>query len=268
MLLVLDIGNSNIVAGVYDGAKLKASWRMATQRASTADEQTLWLGDFLKSKRLKPRSIRHSILSSVVPPLVPVYEVALQRLFGSKPLVVSTALDLGIRVSVLSPEEVGADRLVNSVAGYHRFGGPLLIVDSGTATTVDVVSAGGEYLGGAILPGVGISLDALVSRSAKLPRIDLAKPRKAIGNSTLEAMRSGIYYGTLGQIKELIARLGAELGGRPKVIATGGWANWFPAKELGISEVLPDLTLEGLRLIHERCARPARPAKRKPARRR
>ncbi|MES2201838.1 MAG: type III pantothenate kinase [candidate division FCPU426 bacterium] len=250
MLLVLDIGNSNVVAGVYDGTELLVSWRFASNRASTADEYVILLGDFFKSARLDPRGIGQSILSSVVPPLVPVFEEALRRLFHSKPMVVTPRLKLGLKIKIPNPEEAGADRLVNAVAGFKRFGGPLLIVDSGTATTVDAVSKKGEYLGGAILPGIGISIEALVSRTAKLPRIEMAKPKKPIGDSTLEAMRSGIYYGMVGQLKELIRVLSKEMPGKVKVIATGGLSAWIPAREVGIAAVLPDLTLEGLRLIH------------------
>jgi type III pantothenate kinase len=258
MLLVLDVGNTNIVAGVYRGKRLLTSWRFATNRAKTSDEYVILLRDFFKTSRLSPHSVKSSILSSVVPPLVPVFEEALGRLFKKPPMIVSPKLKLGIKIKTQNPEEVGADRLVNAVAGYKAFGGPLLIVDSGTATTVDAVSKSGEYLGGAILPGIGISIEALVSRTAKLPRIEMAKPRKAIGDSTLEAMRSGIYHGMVGQLKELIQVLGAAMGGKPKVLATGGLSVWIPAKEVGIEKVLPNLTLEGLRLIHEMNAPPPR----------
>jgi len=187
-----------------------------------------------------------------VPPLIPVFEDAIARLFGHKPMIVGVHLDLGLKIKIKNPEEAGADRLVNAVAGFAAYGGPLLIVDSGTACTVDAVSKQGEYLGGAILPGINISIEALVSRTAKLPRIEMARPKKPIGDSTLEAMRSGIYYGMVGQLKELIRVLGASMQGRPKVIATGGLSVWIPSKEVGIEKTLPDLTLEGLRLIYER----------------
>ncbi len=261
MLLVLDIGNSNGVAGVYQGKRLLKSWRFASNRAKTADEYVILLADFFKAARLNPRKVKASIISSVVPPLLPVFEEAMSRLFKSAPMVVGPHLDLGISIKVKNPEEVGADRLVNAVAGYHEFGGPLLIVDSGTAATVDAVSARGEYLGGAILPGITISIEALVARTAKLPRIEVAKPKSPIGDTTLEAMRSGIYYGHVGQVKELIRVLGAAMKGKPKVIATGGLAFWLPAKEVGIQKMLPDLTLEGLRLIYERNAKPLKKKK-------
>jgi type III pantothenate kinase len=264
MLLVLDIGNSNVVAGVYHGTALRRSWRFASTTQKTSDEYGALLEDFFKQSGLKASGVDAAILASVVPPLVPVFEEAIRRLFKLNVMVVGPHLDLGIGIRTRQPEEVGADRLVNAVAGFQRFGGPLLILDFGTATTVDAVSASGDYLGGAIAPGVAISIEALVSRTAKLPRIEMAKPADPIGTSTLESMRSGIYYATLGATRELCQRLGAALAKRdgksPRIIATGGLSYWLPGEELGIQAVVPDLTLEGLRLIH---ARNRKPAKRK-----
>jgi len=261
MLLVIDIGNSNVVAGVYKGRRLLHSWRFASNSAKTADEYRVLLADFFKQAGLKPLAVKSAILSSVVPPLVPVIEEAVSRLFKRRCLVVGPQLDLGLRILTRNPEEVGADRLVNAVAAFERYGGPLLILDFGTATTVDAVSKKGEYLGGAIAPGVAISTEALVSRTAKLPRIEMAAPRSPIGDNTLEAMRSGIYYGTLGATRELCKRLGQALKARdgraPKIIATGGLSHWLPTKELGIHAVVPELTLEGLRLIFGRQAKKA-----------
>ncbi len=267
MLLVVDIGNSNVVAGVYQGAKLRRSWRFASDPLKTADEHAVLLEDFFKQARLKPSQVKAAIVASVVPPLVPVFEEAVRRLFRVQAMVVGPHLDLGLKIKVRHPEEVGADRLVNAVAAYRSFGGPLLVLDFGTATTVDAVSTEGDYLGGAIAPGVAISMEALVSRTAKLPRIEMARPGSPIGASTLEAMRSGIYYSTLGSTRELCQRLGAALkrrdGKAPKVVATGGLSFWLPAEELGIHAVLPDLTLEGLRLIWDsNRARPGRRGRR------
>ncbi|HXB98332.1 MAG TPA: type III pantothenate kinase [bacterium] len=260
MLLVLDIGNSNVVAGVYHGPVLRRSWRFASTTQKTSDEYGALLEDFFKQSGLKPSQVDAAILASVVPPLVAVFEEAIRRLFKLAPMVVGPHLDLGIGIRTRQPEEVGADRLVNAVAGFQRFGGPLLILDFGTATTVDAVSASGDYLGGAIAPGVAISIEALVSRTAKLPRIEMAKPASPIGDSTLEAMRSGIYYATLGATRELCQRLGAALAKRDhkaaRIIATGGLSYWLPGEELGIQAVVPDLTLEGLRLIHGRNSKP------------
>lgn len=266
MLLVLDIGNSNVVAGVFQGARLRQSWRFATDPLKTADEHAALLGDFFKHARLRPGQIKAAILSSVVPPLVPVFEEALRRHFKVPAMVVGPHLDLGLAIRTRHPEEVGADRLVNAVAAYEAFGGPLLVLDFGTATTVDAVSSKGEYLGGAIAPGVAISMEALVARTAKLPRIEMARPASPIGDSTLEAMRSGVYYATLGATRELCLRLGDALkrrdGAQPKVVATGGLSFWLPTEELGIHAVLPHLTLEGLRMIWMRNRRPARPRRR------
>lgn len=256
MLLVLDIGNSNIVAGVFAGPKLVHSWRFATNVRKTSDEYAVLLEDFFKQAGLKRGAIKAAILASVVPPLDPVVQDALQLLFKLRAMVVGPGLDLGLTVGLRNPDEVGADRLVNAVAAFNAYPGPLLVLDFGTATTVDAVSADGVYLGGAIAPGVAISMEALFSRTARLPRIDMAPPESAIGGSTLQAMRSGIYYGTLGGTRELCARLGDELklrdGKAPKLIATGGLSHWLPAKELGITAVLPDLTLRGLYLIWKR----------------
>jgi type III pantothenate kinase len=266
MLLVLDIGNTNIVAGVYRGSRLLHSWRIASDRLKTRDEYVALLTDLFAQAKLKPKTIKASILASVVPPLVLVLSDALKGLCGAAPMVVSPQLDLGLAIRTRVPEEVGADRLVNAVAGFAAFGGPLLIIDFGTATTVDAIDHRGAYLGGAIAPGIGISLEALVSRTAKLPRIEMAVPQNPIGDSTLESMRSGLYYATLGGIKELMAQLGRELkrrdGRQPKVLATGGLSYWLPTRELGIHAVLPDLTLEGLRLIYERNRLTRRPTPR------
>jgi type III pantothenate kinase len=269
VLLVLDIGNSNTVAGVYQGARLRRSWRFASDPLKTADEHAVLLADFFKQAGLKPAQVKSAIVASVVTPLVPVIQEAIRRLFKIPAMVVGMQLDLGLAVRVPHPEEVGADRLVNAVAAYEAYGGPLLVLDFGTATTVDAVSRDGAYLGGAIAPGVAISMEALVSRTAKLPRIEMARPADPIGDSTLSAMRSGIYYSTLGATRELCGRLSEALqkrdGRRPKLIATGGLSYWLPASELGIHAVLPDLTLEGLRLIWQRNQGGRRPAKKKKA---
>jgi type III pantothenate kinase len=259
MLLVLDIGNSNIVAGVYRGRTLSRSWRFATDTRRTADEYG---------------AVRHAIMASVVPTLDAVIQDALGKLFALKALVVGPGLDLGLKLALRHPEDVGADRLVNAVAAFHAYPGPLLVLDFGTATTVDAISGQGCYLGGAIAPGVAISMEALFARTARLPRIDMAKPQSAIGAGTVQAMRSGIYYGTLGGTRELCVRLGEELrrlDARPaRLIATGGLSHWLPRAELGITAVVPDLTLTGLRLLWERNAprsKAAAPRRAAPSRR-
>lgn len=256
MLLVLDIGNTNTVAGLYRGKRLVQSWRFVSDRAKTSDEYRVLLSDLFTQSNVKPSAVKAAILASVVPDLVPVIGDAVKKLCKRTVMVVGPKLDLGLKIKVRAPEEVGADRLVNAVAAHAQFGGPLLILDFGTATTVDAVGKDGSYLGGAIAPGIHISLEALVSRTAKLPRIDMAPPANPIGASTIEAMRAGLYYATLGGVRELCAVLGAELRRRdkrkPLLLATGGLSYWLPTRELGIRAVLPDLTLEGLRLIYER----------------
>lgn len=256
MLLVLDIGNTNTVAGLYQGKQLVQSWRFVSDRAKTSDEYAILLTELFTQTKLKPTAVKAAILASVVPPLVPVLGEAVKKLCKRTAMVVGPQLDLGLKIKTRSPEEVGADRLVNAVAGFAQFGGPLLIIDFGTATTVDAVGKDGAYLGGAIAPGINISMEALVARTAKLPRIEMAPPANPIGASTVEAMRAGLYYATLGGVRELCKVLGAELQRRdkrkPQVLATGGLSYWLPTKELGIKAVLPDLTLDGLRLIYER----------------
>jgi type III pantothenate kinase len=252
MLFVLDIGNTNMVAGLYAGGRLAYSWRFATDAKKTPDEYLVLLRGFLRQADVRAEEVKDSVLASVVPALVGIFEDTFEKLFGVPPLIVTAKLNLGGRVRVDHPAEVGADRLVNAVAGFAMFKCPLVIVDFGTGITVDAVSGKGDYLGGAIAPGVGISLEALVARASRLPRIEMKKPLRAIGSNTIEAMRSGVYFGAVGQIKEIILRVKKELGKGAKVIATGGYAHWIPAKEVGIQQIVPDLTLEGLRLIYER----------------
>jgi type III pantothenate kinase len=272
LLFVIDVGNTNVVAGLYPlpgkhPAALKAplaAWRFATDRSKTTDEYQSLLRDFLRQSGIAPSRVRGAILASVVPALVPVMEDLCRRLFGLPLLVVGPELDLGLAIATLDPREVGADRLVNAVAAHARWGGPLVVLDFGTATTVDVVSAKGAYLGGAIAPGVLISAEALASRTAKLPRIEMERPARAIGRSTIESMRSGIYHGTVGQVRELLAQVLKELGGKPKVVATGGLSRWLPLKELGIHAMAPDLTLEGLCRIWARNAPKTKQASRSP----
>jgi len=284
LLFVIDVGNTNVVAGIYPLPKLKsrppshkaaagqapspkaplAAWRFATDRSKTPDEYQSLLRDFLRQAGIAPSRVKGAILASVVPALVPVMEDLCRRLFGLPLMVVGDQLDLGLSIATRDPREVGADRLVNAVAAHARWGGPLVVLDFGTATTVDVVSAKGEYLGGAIAPGVLISAEALASRTAKLPRIEMERPARAIGRSTIESMRSGIYHGTVGQVRELLAQVIKELGGRPKVVATGGLSRWLPLKELGIHAMAPDLTLEGLCRIWARNAPKTKPASRSP----
>lgn len=261
MLFTLDIGNTNVVAGVFHPkakgqrprrGSLAHSWRFASDRLKTADEYLSLLRGFFRQAGFNPGRVKGCILASVVPPLTPVFEEACRRFFRRDPLVVGPHLDLGLKVLTDQPGEVGADRLVNAVAGFALYGGPLIVLDFGTATTFDAISSRGEYLGGAIAPGVAISAEALVARTARLPRIDMEKPRSPIGKNTVESMRSGIYFGTLGQVRELLKRFHSVLGPGCKAVATGGLSHWLPVKDLGLDAVDPLLTLEGLRLIYLR----------------
>ena len=246
---MIDIGNTHIVAGVYRGEKLVHSWRIATHRQWTSDEVVSLLRGFFQQEKLKPTSVKGACVSSVVPPLIPVFEKVCLKLFKIESLVVSCKLEMGIQVKTDVPAEVGADRLVNAAAAFKAWGGPLVLVDMGTAITVDAVNAQGHYLGGAIAPGVNLGAEALVQRTAKLPRVELDKPLKAIGSNTIESIRSGVYHGAVGQVREIIKQVSKNMRPRPKIIATGGWASWMPVKEIGIDKVDMDLTLKGLKLI-------------------
>ena len=252
MLLTIDIGNTNIVLGLYDGKLLKQSWRAATDPRRTADEYAVMIYDFLARRGYRTDQLDACAISSVVPALTPVFRDLANRYWEIEPLVVSIQIDLGLRVLTDSPGEVGADRIVNAAAAKTIYGVPAIVIDFGTATTWDIVSADGDYIGGAIAPGVGISAEALASRAARLHRIELTFPDSAIGKNTDTAMRVGILYGYVGMVEGLTRRIQEELGGPAKVIATGGLANLIAARTKVIDVVDQDLTLEGLRMIWER----------------
>jgi type III pantothenate kinase len=255
MLLVVDVGNTNIVAGVYDGKKLLVNWRFSTDRSKTADEFGILLGSMFAYSKMSMDCITDIIISSVVPPvLVPLCHMC-ERYFGKKPMVVGQGLKIGLSLRYENPKEIGADRIVNAVAAYEEHGSkgkPMIIVDFGTATTFCALLPTGVYLGGAIVPGIGISAEALFNRTAKLPRIELLPPKKAICTNTVSAMRAGIMYGYFGLIEGLIKRFKDELGGEGLVIATGGFANTMAAGTKSIDIVEPFLTLDGLRIIYEK----------------
>ncbi len=250
MLLAIDIGNTNIVAGVFDGPTLSRSWRIGTKLDRTADEYALVLGGLFSAAE-RTRRVSKAVLSSVVPPLEAVLVEAVFRSFGVSTEVVKAGWKTGLTLDIDRPEELGADRLVNAAAAFRRFGGPLVVVDFGTATTFCAVTAKGVYKGGAILPGIEVGLDALSARTAKLPRIPLAAPPRAIGTNTVTAMQSGIVYGTASLVDGLAARFGRELGEKPLGVATGGLAGVVARHCRSIREIVPDLTLEGLRLVFE-----------------
>ena len=252
MLLAVDIGNTNVVAGLYERDQLVAHWRLATETRRTADEYAMSLADLFAWSGFAFAGVRYVIISSVVPPAAPTFADVARRYLGREPLVVGPETDIGMPVRYDNPGEVGADRLVNAVGAYARYGGPLVVVDLGTATTFDAISAAGEYLGGAIAPGIGISAEALFQRAARLSRVELVRPATAIGRTTETSLQSGIIFGFAGQIDAMVRRIAAELGGRPRVIATGGLAQLIAAESETIETVDHLLTLEGLRLIHAR----------------
>ena len=256
MLLAIDVGNSNIVLGVFDGAALVQSWRLQTLRERTSDELGLLVDGLFAHSRIERVQIRGVILGSVVPPLTGTICAMVQRYFGVTALVVEPGVNTSMPILYERPSEVGADRIVNAVAAYEKFGKgrgrPLIVVDFGTATTLDAISANGEYLGGAICPGVTISADALFQRAARLPRIDVRKPAHVVGRTTVGAMESGLFWGYVGMVEGLVRRMGDELGGNAICVATGGLADVIAPETTLIQHVDGDLTLHGLRIVWER----------------
>jgi len=252
MILVFDIGNTNIVLGVYEGKVLREHWRLATSLKHTADEYAVLLRELFRGSSLSFDMIKGIIVSSVVPPLMPVLDRLFRKYFGFPPLVVGPGIKTGIQLKYDNPREIGADRIVNAIAGYEQYGGPLIIVDFGTATTFCAVTAKGEYLGGAIAPGIIISTEALVTRAAKLPRVELVKPPAVICRNTISSMQAGIIYGFAGQVDAIVTRMKKELQASPLVLATGGLAGLIARESHTIDKVDPLLTLTGLRLIYER----------------
>lgn len=251
MLLAIDIGNSNVVTGIFEDERLKATWRLGTDVHKLADEYAAVFLNLLPLRGLAFTDIEHAIISSSVPPLVTVFEELCQRYFDVSPLVVGSGIKTGVRISIDNPREVGADRVVNAAAAHRLYGGPLIVIDFGTATTLDAVSEEGDYLGGVIAPGIEISAEALFEHAAKLPRVEMVRPQKAIGRNTVSAMQSGIIFGYVGLIEGIVARMRRELGGTAKVIATGGLADIIASETDVVDALEPDLTLVGLRLIYE-----------------
>jgi len=252
MLLVFDVGNTNIVMGAYAGDRLIHSWRLSTDRAETADEYAVKIRSFLSYADILLSDIHAVILSSVVPPLMPTLERMIRHCFYVEPMVVGPGIKTGLAILYDNPREIGADRIVNAVAGFEHYGGALSIVDFGTATTFCAINEKGQYLGGAITAGIGISAEALFQRAAKLPRIELLKPKQVIGRNTVSSMQSGIVFGYVGQVDGIVNRMKKELTGNVKVIATGGMAELIAEESETIELVDETLTLEGLRLIYNR----------------
>ncbi|MPZ22921.1 MAG: type III pantothenate kinase [Dehalococcoidia bacterium] len=252
MLLALDIGNTNITIGVFEDSRLAATWRIATDTSRLPDEYAVVMLDLFRVGGVEPRSLSHAVMASVVPSLTPVFEEVCQRYFKIVPLVVGAGIRTGLRILYDTPREVGADRVVDAVAALHAYGPPpLVVVDFGTATVFDAVNAEGDYLGGAIAPGVGIAAQALFEKASLLWTVKLERPRSAIGKNTANAMQAGIMFGYVGLVEGIVNRFREELGGTATVIATGGLADLIASETDVIDHVDKDLTLRGLQLIEE-----------------
>jgi len=256
LLLAIDVGNTNIVLGVFEDDRLVESWRLATLRERTADEIGIWVAQLFEHRALDAGLVTAIVMGSVVPPLTGTFMKMAERYFGLTPLNVDSSVDTGMPILYKNPAEVGADRILNGVAAFQLYGRdrhlPMIVVDFGTATTFDAISKKGEYLGGVITPGLQISADALFQRAARLPRVDLRKPCEVIGTTTVGAIESGLYYGYIGLVDGVVRRMRAELGGTVVCIATGGLAGVIAPEVALIEQVNPDLTLHGLRMVWAR----------------
>lgn len=252
MILVFDVGNSNIVLGVFEGDQLLTEWRIGTDPRRTADDLGMLVKNLFYFRGYEFQEIESLVISSVVPPLTPILCDMCRKYFDKEPLVVGPGVKTGMPIRYENPREVGADRIVNAVAVTHRYGTPAVIVDFGTATTFCAVSKSGDYLGGAIAPGLMVSMEALFARAAKLPRIELVKPEKVIGRTTVTSMQAGFYYGFIGQLEGIVQRFKEELGEDAVVVATGGLAELICSEVDCVDHIDPYLTLWGLKLIYER----------------
>lgn len=252
MLLAIDIGNTNTVLGLYRKEKLMHDWRITTDKVRTVDEYAVVIHDLFALAQETFKQVDEVIISCVVPPVLATFETLCRRYFGQIPLVVDADTRTGMPICYDHPAEVGADRIVNAVAAFERYQRALIIVDFGTATTFDFISSQGHYQGGAIAPGIGIAAEALHQRASKLPRVDIARPPCVIAKNTVSSMQAGIFYGYVGLVEGIVARMKAESDEMPLVIATGGLAPLVAESTNSIDEVASDLTLEGLRIIHAR----------------
>jgi type III pantothenate kinase len=251
MFLAIDIGNTNVTLGVFDGEKLRHTWRLETDIHRMPDEYATTIITLLNLRKISISDVREVAMCSTVAPLIPIFIELLDNFFKIKPLVVNPGIKTGVRIRGDNPREVGADRIVNTVAGYRLYGGPTIVVDLGTATTFDIISKEGDFMGGVIAPGPMTAAEALFSRTAALPRIQFSHPQKAIGTNTISAMLSGIMFGYTGLVEGIVARIEKELGEKATVVATGGYGSIF-AKETDIFDVVnPDITLIGLRMIYQ-----------------
>lgn len=252
MILAIDVGNTNIVLGVYQNDKLKIHWRIKTDRNKTEDEYGMLIKHLLDDNQLSFGEINGVIISSVVPPLIYALERMAKKYLDLDPIIVGPGIKTGLKIGLENPKEIGADRIVNTIAAIEKYGTPLIVIDFGTATTFDYIDENGIYKGGAIAPGIGISTEALYQRAAKLPRIELVKPQSVIGRSTVEAMQSGIIFGFVGQVDAIVERMIAQSKVKPTVIATGGLAILIASESKTIEEVDSLLTLEGLRIVYNK----------------
>lgn len=250
MLLAIDIGNTEITLGIFTDEKLRATWHIATVINRRADEYASLLLNLLPDKSLDKSEIKDAVLCSVVPPLMATFTDLLRRYFEVEPLVVGAGVKTGVRIRMDNPREVGADRIVNAAAAHHLYGGPVIIIDLGTATTFDIVSREGDYIGGVIAPGITMGAEALSTRTAVLPQVELIAPKRAIGSNTIAAIQSGLIFGYVGLIEGVVARIQKELEEKTSVVATGGYAELIARETKIIERVNPDLTLIGLRLIY------------------
>ncbi len=251
MLLVVDVGNTNTVLGIYDGERLMDNWRVWTERDRTSDEYGILMRNLFASSSIALEEIEAISISCVVPPMLNMLLELCEKYFRLKPLVVEFGINTAMPILLDNPYEVGADRIVNAVAGYHKYRQSLIVVDFGTATTFDYISPKGEYMGGAIAPGLGISAEALFLRASKLPRVELKTPKRVVGKNTVQSMQAGIVFGYVGLTDEIVRRMKEEVGTNPKVLATGGLAPLIAAESKTLEEVDEFLTLEGLRLLYE-----------------
>ena len=255
MLLVIDVGNTNVVFGVYKDEELLYDWRIATEKDRTSDEYGLLFEQIFRYHKIDPKEVDNVIISSVVPPLMHTLPAMSIKYFNIDPIVVGPGVKTGMNIKYDNPREVGADRIVNAVAAYEKYGGPLIIIDFGTAITFCAVSKEGEYLGGAIAPGIKISTEALFMRTAKLPKVEIAKPDKVIARNTINSIQSGVVYGYIGMVDYIIEKMIEEMGGDREqfnIIGTGGFSNLIASESKYIKKIDKLLTLEGLRIVFER----------------
>lgn len=252
MLLVIDVGNTQTNFGVFKGEKLIVSWRISTNTEETADELAVTLSELFNLKGILFNGVKGVAIASVVPHCTAALQEMCQKFFGLEPLIVSPGTKTGIVILYDNPHEIGPDRIVNAVAAYELYGGPVIVVDFGTATTFDAVSKKGEYLGGAIAPGIEISTNALFEHAARLSKVDLVKPPRVIGKNTRESLQSGIIFGFAGQVDEVVRKMDEELNGKAEVIATGGLAPFIAPECATVDKINVDLTLIGLKKVWER----------------